>query len=67
MNMQKNFVVINHTATKRIYLDREVKIDKADVAEKAIEWELGYWDGSRGTGYGGYYYDGRWKNVAKKM
>jgi SAM-dependent methyltransferase len=26
---------------------------------------LGYWDGSRDTGYGGYHYDGRWKPIAE--
>lgn len=26
-----------------------------------------YFDGSRNSGYGGYYYDGRWVKVAKKL
>ena len=36
---------------------------------RAIAKQFGreYFDGSRDEGYGGYYYDGRWKAVAKRM
>lgn len=36
---------------------------------KAISRQFGfkYFDGDRKYGYGGYYYDGRWKAVAKRM
>ena len=44
-----------------------IYVDKAKVAEKAIQWGFDYWDGSRDTGYGGYKYDGRWKKVASQL
>jgi ubiquinone/menaquinone biosynthesis C-methylase UbiE len=53
-----------HTSTKRDYLTRVTNIDKAWAAQKAVKWGLDYWDGSRDTGYGGYKYDGRWREVA---
>jgi SAM-dependent methyltransferase len=31
----------------------------------ALRFSKDYFDGSRNSGYGGYYYDGRWVNVAK--
>ena len=31
------------------------------------KYSYDYWDGNRKFGYGGYYYDGRWKNIAKKI
>tara|TARA_B100000902_G_scaffold399986_1_gene474274 strand:- start:5858 stop:6511 length:654 start_codon:yes stop_codon:yes gene_type:complete len=37
--------------------------------DRIKSWRLNkhYFDGSRKQGYGGYYYDGRWKNVAQYM
>lgn len=65
--MLKKFVSLVHKSTKRNYLARVNSVDKSQVAKKAIKWGYDYWDGSRDTGYGGYYYDGRWKRVAKKL
>jgi len=38
-------------------------------ADRAIAKKFGkeYFDGDRTQGYGGYYYDGRWKTVIKRM
>ncbi len=61
------FVTKNHTNTKRDYLERVVKYDKAKCAEIATQFGKDYWDGERQYGYGGYKYDGRWFNVAKEI
>lgn len=63
----RDFVSLVHKSTKRDYLARVNEIDKAEVAEKAIQFGQDYWDGSRLTGYGGYRYDGRWRKVADAM
>ncbi|MDP2801184.1 MAG: class I SAM-dependent methyltransferase [Phreatobacter sp.] len=63
----REFVSLVHKSTKRDYLARVNEIDKAEVAEKAIQFGQDYWDGSRLTGYGGYKYDGRWRKVADAM
>jgi len=64
---EKKIISKLHTATKRDYLARVNKTDKALAAEKASLWGFDYWDGSRETGYGGYHYDGRWRDVAKTL
>jgi protein-L-isoaspartate(D-aspartate) O-methyltransferase len=56
-----------HRSTKRDYLARVLAGNKADLAALAKKFDVDYWDGSRNTGYGGYHYDGRWLDVAKKM
>lgn len=61
------FITKNHTNTKRDYLERVVKYDKAKCAEIATQFGKDYWDGERHHGYGGYKYDGRWFNAAKEM
>jgi len=63
----REFVSLVHKSTKRNYIERVNEIDKAEVAEKAIQFGFDYWDGSRLTGYGGYKYDGRWRKVADAM
>jgi ubiquinone/menaquinone biosynthesis C-methylase UbiE len=42
---------------------------KASVKDKILSWKLDkeYFDGSREQGYGGYKYDGRWRQVAKDI
>jgi protein-L-isoaspartate(D-aspartate) O-methyltransferase len=65
--MEIDFIKTNHTKTKRNYLERVLKINKAEAAIKAKKWGYDYWDGSRDINYGGYYYDGRWEVIAKKM
>ncbi len=54
-----------HNKTKRDYLERVIKHDKAECAEVAKRLDKDYWDGDRKYGYGGYYYDGRWAVIAK--
>ena len=56
-----------HNQTKRNYLQRVIEHDKAKCAEVAIKYGKDYWDGDRKYGFGGNYYDGRWKPFAQKM
>jgi SAM-dependent methyltransferase len=41
----------------------------ANETDRAFHWKLGkeYFDGTRAQGLGGYYYDGRWKPVARRI
>ena len=65
--MEIDFITNHHKKTKRNYLERVNKVNKAESAIKAKKWDYDYWDGSRDVNYGGYKYDGRWKPIAKKM
>tara|TARA_Y100000741_G_scaffold278922_1_gene218693 strand:+ start:1152 stop:1811 length:660 start_codon:yes stop_codon:yes gene_type:complete len=65
--MEIDFITNHHKKTKRNYLERVNKINKAEAAIKAKKWDYDYWDGSRDINYGGYHYDGRWEPIAKKM
>lgn len=65
--MEIDFININHKKTKRNYLARVNNVNKAKAAKIAKKWSFDYWDGSRDINYGGYYYDGRWLPIAKKM
>ncbi len=62
-----DFVMKLHKSTKRDYLERVVKYDKAACAEVATQFGQDYWDGDRKYGYGGYTYDGRWRPIAADM
>jgi len=62
-----DFITKLHTGIKRDYLERVLKHDKADCTQVAKEFGKDYWDGEHKYGYGGYYYDGRWKAVAQDM
>lgn len=62
-----DFISQLHKKTKRNYLERVVKYDKAECAKISKKFSKEYWDGERRYGYGGYYYDGRWKKVAEDM
>lgn len=55
-----------HTKTKRNYLARMLD-EKVYCMKVAKEYGHAFWDGDRRFGYGGYYYDGRWEVVAKKL
>jgi ubiquinone/menaquinone biosynthesis C-methylase UbiE len=46
-----------------------MRADAKDPTIVAIAKQFGqmYWDGPREYGYGGYYYDGRWRAVARDM
>ena len=49
---------------------RNIKLrtgNKEEYRDKALKFEKDYFDGDRNTGYGGYYYDGRWVKIAKKL
>src|SRR5882672_9616397 len=61
-----NLVTPLHKKTKRDYVARMVD-NKVECMLKAKEYEADYWDGDRRYGYGGYKYDGRWKNVAESL
>lgn len=56
-----------HTGTKRDYLARVARGDKAECAAAAKRFDRDYWDGDRRYGYGGYRYDGRWAPVAARI
>ncbi len=56
-----------HKQTTRDYLRRVTEFPKAEAAKLAKKWDAEYWDGDRRTGYGGYRYDGRWREVAEAM
>jgi protein-L-isoaspartate(D-aspartate) O-methyltransferase len=62
-----DFITSVHRSTKRDYLKRVTDHDKATCAEIACRFDGDYWDGARHTGYGGYRYDGRWRQVAADM
>ncbi|MEO5344744.1 MAG: class I SAM-dependent methyltransferase, partial [Gammaproteobacteria bacterium SHHR-1] len=62
-----DFITALHRSTQRDYLGRVTRRDKAADAEIAGQFGQAYWDGDRDTGYGGYYYDGRWRGVATAM
>ncbi|OPZ90175.1 MAG: Demethylrebeccamycin-D-glucose O-methyltransferase [Firmicutes bacterium ADurb.Bin419] len=62
-----DFVSKLHKSTKRDYVDRVIRDDKASCAAVAKEFGKDYWDGDRKYGYGGYKYDGRWRVVAEEM
>lgn len=62
-----DFISQLHNKTKRDYLERVIKDNKAECAQVAKRLDEDYWDGDRKYGYGGYRYDGRWKPVVKDM
>jgi protein-L-isoaspartate(D-aspartate) O-methyltransferase len=62
-----DFLSSLHKQTRRDYLGRVTEYPKAKAAALARQFGYDYWDGDRKTGYGGYYYDGRWRPVAEAM
>ncbi len=56
----------NHKNTKRNYSARMIST-KSNTMKISKKYGFDYWDGNRKFGYGGYYDDGRWKSVAKKI
>ena len=62
-----DFIEKIHRSTPRNYLDRVLRVNKADCALIAKQFGKDYWDGDRHYGYGGYTYDGRWRPVAQAM
>lgn len=66
--MKKELYIFNklHKKTSRDYISR-MQDEKVLCMKKAKEYEYEYWDGDRRFGYGGYKYDGRWKEIAKDL
>ena len=56
-----------HKKTRRDYLARVNEFPKAKAATIAKQFDKDYWDGDRKVGYGGFHYDGRWKQIAKDL
>lgn len=61
-----DFFSKNHLSTKRNYLER-MEPSKPHKMRVSKEFSVDYWDGDRCFGYGGYSYDGRWKELASKI
>jgi cyclopropane fatty-acyl-phospholipid synthase-like methyltransferase len=42
---------------------------KANQTDRILTWKIDkeFWDGTRQQGYGGYKYDGRWRNIAENF
>lgn len=66
--MNKELYIFNklHKKTNRSYIERMID-DKVLCMYKAKEYGFDYWDGDRKYGYGGYKYDGRWKEIAQDL
>ncbi len=62
-----DFISDLHYKASRNYLERVIKYNKPECAEIAKRLDNNYWDGDRRYGYGGYYYDGRWKKIAQNL
>ncbi|MCF7837401.1 MAG: class I SAM-dependent methyltransferase [Candidatus Marinimicrobia bacterium] len=62
-----DFMSSLHKRTARDYVARVLERPKAEVARIAKQFGRDYWDGDRSTGYGGYTYDGRWRQVAGEL
>ena len=53
---------------EKLIRDASIRVkDKEINRKKALKFDFEYFDGTRSEGYGGYIYDGRWKEVAKKI
>ncbi len=61
-----NIVTPLHTRASRDYLARMVD-DKVGCMDVARRYDQDFWDGHRRFGYGGYSYDGRWEQVARRL
>ncbi len=61
-----NLITKNHKKTKRNYLKRMIN-QKVKCMKISKKYSFHYWDGKRSYGYGGYHYDGRWREIAKKI
>ena len=60
LNLLNSFEVIKRDIKARM-------INKEINRKLALKFDKEYFDGTRDQGYGGYKYDGRWINVAKKL
>jgi SAM-dependent methyltransferase len=62
-----DFLSALHRRAQRDYLARVNEFPKAEAAKVAKKFDADYWDGDRNFGYGGYKYDGRYRQVAEAM
>jgi ubiquinone/menaquinone biosynthesis C-methylase UbiE len=62
-----DFLSALHKRTQRDYLARVNEFPKAEAAKVAKKFDAEYWDGDRKFGYGGFKYDGRYRQVAEAM
>ena len=62
--MKKINLLSSFPKSKRSLKGRNVS--KKNI-KSALKYSKEYFDGSRSQGYGGYYYDGRWVEVARKI
>lgn len=65
MGVEKN-LLISLPKTSRDVKNRK-KGKTFENIRIARQFDFQYFDGDRKYGYGGYYYDGRWKSVAKEI
>jgi ubiquinone/menaquinone biosynthesis C-methylase UbiE len=59
-------LLTSHPYIKRNY-DERAKEKTPEIVRVAKQFGKEFFDGQREYGYGGYKYDGRWKNVIKNM
>ena len=62
--MKKLSLLSSFPKSKRNLKERNVNKNNIKVA---LKYSKEYFDGTREQGYGGYYYDGRWVNIARKL
>jgi SAM-dependent methyltransferase len=64
MGQQINFL----NSAPKVFRDVEERLaGKEKNRQIALQFGEAYFDGPRSQGYGGYYYDGRWKDVATRL
>lgn len=64
--MKEVFLLDLYPNKKKPIQDR-ITPDIEDRRKIARRFDKEFFDGDRGNGYGGYYYDGRWKPVVKRL
>ena len=62
--MAKKYKLLKSKKSYRNIRDRDTSKKNKLIASK---FSKEYFDGTRSQGYGGYYYDGRWVKIAKKL
>lgn len=66
MMREMQFIQSMHNQTQRNYIER-ITPEKVRCCEVAKKFDKDFWDGDRKYGYGGYIYDGRWKDFASRL
>ena len=62
--MQRINLLSSFPKSKRNLEERNISKRNINLA---LKYSKEYFDGSRSQGYGGYYYDGRWVKIARKI